>query len=228
MTSQRTNILVGALLLIAGLLILLLNFGIIGPWGDAVWSLLFIGGGIVFLAVYLGNRAQWWPIIPGMTLIGIGAIIFLSSTPLEGDWVPAVLFGAISLAFLIVYLTHPAENWWALIPTGVLASLGVPFLLPGGFSPGVFMFGMGVTFALVYVQGLVRGLHKEFWWALIPAAVLGLIGVFLYADQFEAFAQVFSLWPLALILIGVIILFGAFRGRRQIEEDDDEISQADR
>lgn len=228
MTSQRTNILVGVLLLAAGIMILLLNFGVIGPLGDTLWSLLFFGGGIAFLVVYLQNRAQWWPIIPGMTLLGLGAIIFFSNTGFEGDWLPALLFGAIALAFFVVYLTQPAENWWALIPAGVLTSLGVPFLLPGGFNPGVFMFGMGVTFGLVYLQGLVRGLHREFWWALIPAGVLALIGIFLFTDEMAIFAQFSNLWPLVLIIIGVFVLFGAFRGRRQVEDDDDEVSQADR
>lgn len=227
MNSQRTNFLIGGLLLIAGILLLLLNYGVIGPFGEAVWSLLFVGGGVIFIAVYLSNRAQWWPIIPGMTLIGLGAIIFFSSTAIEGDWVPALLFGAIAFAFLIVYLSKPAENWWALIPAGVLTSLAVPFLLPGGFNPGVFMLGMGVTFALVYVQGLVRGLHHEFWWALIPAGVLALIGVFLMAEDLEAVAQIFSLWPIILVIVGVGLLFGAFR-RRGASEDDDEVSQGER
>ncbi len=226
MMSQRMSILVGVLLLIAGVLVLLLNFGLIGPLGDTLWTLLFIGGGVAFLVVYLSNRAQWWPIIPGMTLIGIGGIIFLSSGPLEGDWVPAVLFGAIALAFLIIYLTQPVENWWALIPGGVLASLGLPFLLPGGFHPGIFMLGMGVTFGLVYLQGLVRGLHHEFWWALIPAGVLALIGLFLIGGELPMLAQIFNLWPLALIVIGVVILLGALRNRHQIEEDEDVDSTA--
>lgn len=227
MNSQRTNFLIGGLLLIAGILLLLLNYGVIGPFGEAVWSLLFVGGGVIFIAVYLSNRAQWWPIIPGMTLIGLGAIIFFSSTAIEGDWVPALLFGAIAFAFLIVYLSKPAENWWALIPAGVLTSLAVPFLLPGGFNPGVFMLGMGATFALVYVQGLVRGLHHEFWWALIPAGVLALIGVFLMAEELEAVAQIFSLWPIILVIVGVGLLFGAFR-RRSAATDDDEVSQSER
>lgn len=227
MNSQRTNFLIGGLLLMAGILLLLLNYGVIGPFGEAIWSLLFVGGGVIFIAVYLSNRAQWWPIIPGMTLIGLGAIIFFSNTAMEGDWVPALLFGAIAFAFLIVYLSKPAENWWALIPAGVLTSLAVPFLLPGGFNPGVFMLGMGATFALVYVQGLVRGLHREFWWALIPAGVLALIGVFLMAEELEAVAQIFSLWPIILVIVGVGLLFGAFR-RRGASEDDDEVSQGER
>lgn len=228
MTARRTNILIGGLLLLAGIVLLLLNFGIIGPLGDAVWSLLFVGGGVVFLAIYLSNRAEWWPIIPGMALIGIGAIVFFSNTGLEGDWVPALLFGAIALAFFVVYLTRPTENWWALIPAGVLTSLGVPFLLPGGFNPGVFMLGMGITFGLVYLQGLVRGLHNEFWWALIPAGVLALIGIFLFADEMAVVAQVFSLWPLVLVIVGIGLLFGAFRRRQAANEEDDEVSQADR
>ncbi len=228
MTARRTNILIGGLLLLAGIVLLLLNFGIIGPLGDAVWSLLFVGAGVVFLAIYLSNRAEWWPIIPGMALIGIGAIIFFSNTGLEGDWVPALLFGAIALAFFVVYFARPTENWWALIPAGVLTSLAVPFLLPGGFNPGVFMLGMGVTFALVYLQGLVRGLHNEFWWALIPAGVLALIGIFLFADEMAVVAQIFSLWPLILVIVGIGLLFGAFRRRQAADEEDDEVSQIER
>ena len=67
------------------------------------------------------------------------------------------------------------ENWWALIPGGILGFMSLAFLLAGGLNEdilgGLIMLGMGLAFLVVYL------LSRENWWALIPAGVLGTIGV---------------------------------------------------
>jgi multisubunit Na+/H+ antiporter MnhC subunit len=123
--NQRTNLILGGLLLLGGFFLLLVNFDIFGDLGPTVWGLFFVVGGLVFVALYLGNRQHWWPIIPGLTLVGVGALVLLSGAGLEGEWLPSVLFGAIAAAFLVVYLSQPAVNWWAIIPGGVMASLAL-------------------------------------------------------------------------------------------------------
>ena len=86
---------IGAILLIvAGGLLLLQNFGILRSVVALVWALIFAAGGLVFLYVFLTNRANWWAIIPGFALLGLGALIALDEFfPRVGDaW-----GGAISL-----------------------------------------------------------------------------------------------------------------------------------
>ncbi len=205
MVNQRTNLILGGLLLLGGFFLLLVNFDIFGDLGPTVWGLFFVVGGLVFVALYLGNRQHWWPIIPGLTLVGVGALVLLSGAGLEGEWLPSVLFGAIAAAFLVVYLSQPAVNWWAIIPGGVMASLAV-VLISGDAGGAAMMLGLAVTFGLVYLQGALRNLHQQFWWALIPAGVLAIIGLFLLAGAVEQMAWIGRLWPLVLILVGVGVL----------------------
>ena len=205
MVNQRTNLILGALLLLGGFFLLLVNFDVFGDLSATAWGFFFVIGGLVFIALYLGNRQQWWPIIPGLTLVGVGLLILLSGAGLEGEWLPAILFLAIGAAFLVVYLSQPASNWWAIIPGGVMGSLAL-VLIAGDAGGAVMLLGLAATFGLVYLQGMVRGLHQQFWWALIPAGVLAIIGLFLLAGAVEQMAWVARLWPLVLILVGVGVL----------------------
>ena len=204
--QNRSNIFLGLLLLTGGVFLLLGNFNLLGEFSESIWGLLFVGGGLTFLAVYAGNRAQWWPLIPGFTLIGIGAIVLLSTAGMRGDWVPSILFLAIGFAFALIYFIKPAENWWAIIPAGTMASIAVMLNLKSDGSAGVFMLGLGGTFVLVYVQGLARKLHDAFLWALIPASIMSVIGLFLLAGSEDRIASLVRLWPLGLIVIGVVML----------------------
>lgn len=215
MNNQRTNLALGAILLLAGLFLLLVNFDILGDLSGTMWGLVFVAGGLAFVALYLGNRQQWWPIIPGLTLVGIGLLILLSMTGLDENWLPSILFLSIGAAFLVVYATRPAANWWAIIPAGVMGSLAM-VVISGELGGAVIMLGLAATFGLVYLQGALRSLHQQFWWALIPAGVLGVIGLFLLAGEVEQLAWVGRLWPVVLILIGVgVLLRGGFQPRAE-------------
>lgn len=205
MSNQRTNLLLGAILLLAGLFLLLVNFDILGDLSGTVWGLVFVAGGLAFVALYLGNRQQWWPIIPGLTLVGIGLLILLSTTGVDKNWLPSILFLCMGAAFLVVYANRPAANWWAIIPAGVMGSLAV-VVVSEDLGGAVILLGLAVTFGLVYLQGALRSLHQQFWWALIPAGILGVIGLFLLAGEVEQLAWVGRLWPVVLILIGVGVL----------------------
>ena len=84
--------------------------------------------------------------------------------------------GALGLAFFAVYLTG-RERWWAIIPGGVLITLGLVAALTTRFgvvdNGGVLFAGIGVTFLLVGILSNAR-------WAYIPGVTLlalgGLIG----------------------------------------------------
>ena len=63
MSNQRTNFALGAILLLAGLFLLLVNFDILGDLSGTVWGLVFVAGGLAFVTLYLGNRRLRWPCI---------------------------------------------------------------------------------------------------------------------------------------------------------------------
>lgn len=207
MKWQILRVLWGLLLVLAGVLFLLNSIGTI-TIGEYQWAIILGIGGFAFLSVFLADREQWWALFPSFgLLIGASAIFIENAFPgLRGDYIGAIALGGIGLAFLLIFLTN-LKHWWALIPAGVLFSLAAMLVL-GFQSGGVFLIGLGLTFA---VLGFVPTEHGRMRWAFIPALVLILVGLFITIAAFNLFDL---LWPLALIAGGVLIIFFVIKTRQ--------------
>ena len=196
---KRINfrLVLGSLLILAGGLGFLQAFGILENASDLFWGFIFLVGGAAFLYMFFGN--QWWAIIPGLVLAGVGVVILLPDS-LE-DLGGAVFLGAIGLSFWAVYLSD-RQRWWAIIPGGVLFTLAIVSALPewvAGIDTGaVFFIGLALTFLLV-------ALLADMTWAYWPAAGLGAFGVLLLVTSQLSLAS--YLGAATLILVGVFIIW---------------------
>ena len=215
MRRVQARVALSLLMIAAGVLFLLQNLGFLEGAGAILWSLAFAVAGAAFLYVYCSNRINWWALIPGFTLLGIGGLIAINNfIPQYGDilGVP-LLMGCISLSFWIIYLTN-RESWWAVIPGGVLLSIGVfvglESLIEGVELVGVFFLGLGLTFVILALLPTPEG---RMHWALIPAAVLIIMGILFTAAAFSIFKFV---GPAGVILVGLYIIYRAFRPKEQI------------
>ena len=204
---------IGAILLIiVGILLLLQNFGILRSVVALIWALIFAAGGLIFLYMFLTNRTQWWAVIPGFALLGLAALIALDQfLPRIGDMLGGTIFlGGLGLAFWVIYFLH-REHWWAIIPGGVMFTLALvtiaSYVLGGAWAGGAFFVGLGLTFGLLYFLPTPYGKMK---WALIPAAVLVVMGVLITAATTGSLA---CLGGAALILVGLYLLFRMFVSR---------------
>lgn len=203
----------GGLLILAGVLFLLDNMGMI-TIGELIWAILLGLGGIAFLTVFITDRQHWWALIPGCTLVGVSITLFLEYFWPEAGSIASgmIVLGSIGLSFLIIYLLN-WENWWALIPAGVLFTLAVVALVeeayPDAETGSIFFVGLGLTFAALAILPNPIGQMR---WAFIPAVVLIVIGIVIAAVQFPVLSVVFAL---ALIVVGVFFLFRAFQWRRE-------------
>jgi len=209
--DARTVNTVGAILLIVvGILLLLQNFGILVGVVALIWSLIFGVGGLIFLYMFLTNRTQWWAIIPGFTLLGLAALITLGQfLPRVGDALGGTIFlGGIGLAFWVIYFLN-REHWWAVIPGGVMFTValiaGLDAVFEGLETGGVLFLGLGLTFGLLSLLPTPQGRMR---WALIPAAVLLVMGLLITAATTGILEY---LWPAALIVVGLYLLFRMFR-----------------
>jgi hypothetical protein len=101
------------------------------------------------------------------------------------------------------------RRWWAMIPGGVLVTLGIVSALTDAYNigntGGVFFVGLGITFMLVALLANMR-------WAYIPAAVLLLLGFFVGAP-FSGVMQ--FVWIGILLAAGAVLILVSVLPRKQ-------------
>ncbi len=204
---EITSIVIGLLLVVGGALFLLMNFGLFENAGALIIALLFAAGGAAFLAVFVTNtNRNWWALIPGFALLGIGGLIASNTLfpGLAGTLSAGMFLGALSLAFWGIYATHP-EHWWAIIPGGVLLTLAgvttVGDTFGGALGGSLFFLGLAVTFGLVYLLPTPQGRMK---WAIWPAGACLAMGLIVLLGATGLFNYI---WPLALILGGLYLVY---------------------
>jgi hypothetical protein len=205
----------GLLMIAAGILFLFQSLGYLEGAGGLFWALVFAAAGGIFLYVFFTNREQWWALIPGFTLIGLGGLIALETlAPRWSDPLGVVVFMSfIGLSFWGIYLNQ-RENWWAIIPGGVLvtiaAFLAVEAFIPGEGVVGIFFIGLGLTFVLVAYLPKPEG---QMQWALIPAGILLFMGVIFLATAVSAWKFI---GPGILVLIGVYLIVRVLTTQKSI------------
>lgn len=212
MKNIQGRALFGLVLILTGALILLQNMGILPGAVGLLWGLLFAVAGGVFLYVYMKNQEQWWALIPAFSLFGLGALISTTTLfPTWGDTLGApIFFVGISAGFWLIALTQ-RDQWWALIPAGVMLTLAVFIALDSAFPGvewvGVFFLGLGMTFGLV---ALAPGTDERMTWAYIPGGIFLLMGVLFMALSTSMLKYV---GPALLVLAGLYLVLRGV-GRR--------------
>lgn len=212
MNWVSSRILWGILLVAGGILFLLQNMGLLEV-GGLFWAAVLGAGGLGFLSVFIADRQNWWALIPGLVLLGIATIVFLdfAAPQLTGRLGGVIVLGSIGLAFLLIYLLN-REHWWAIIPGGVMFTLalvaGLNEVLTGFDAGGIFFLGLGLTFLLV---ALLPTEHGRMKWAFIPAGILLGMGLLV---MLALSTWVNYVWPVALILAGLFLVFRTLQSRR--------------
>jgi hypothetical protein len=212
MKRVGSRILWGVLLIVAGVLFLLQSVGVV-QFADILWPTLIGIVSLAFLFVFLSApRTNWWAVIPGFVLLGVAGIVALDQlAPRVGEiWSGSIFLGGIALAFWVIYLFNP-EQWWAVIPGGVLLTLavvsGLSPMLEGIETGGVFFFGLGLTFALLALLPTPEG---RLTWSIIPAIVLLIVGALITAAAAELINYI---WPALLIVGGLYLLYRTLSSR---------------
>lgn len=177
-----------------------------GEWVGAMFLLMV---GLAFLAVYFNDRTRTWALIVAYIFGVLSIAPMLAAFGDVAGYFGSVFLFAVALPFFILYF-RSAENWWAIIPAGVvtvlavIATLGIAGLIndasSGGYVNALLMGGLAATFAILWLR------HGKAW-AKIVAIVLGAVAVasVFFVSYFEIF------WPIAIILGGVYLLYTALR-----------------
>jgi hypothetical protein len=178
--------------------------------GEWVGSMFLFLIGLSFLVVYLNNRTRTWALLVAY-ILGVLSIAPAMAS-FGGDiaaYYGSIFLFAVALPFFVIYF-RSANNWWAIIPAGVMTTLAVIAGAAvagwirngteGGFANAFLMGGLAATFAVVWLR------HAKPWAkiATIVLAALAVASVF-----FASFTEIF--WPVAIILVGVYLLYTAMR-----------------
>jgi hypothetical protein len=195
----------GIMLFLAMVTLLVDNVG--GEWIGSLFLFLI---GLSFFIVYLNNRSRTWALLVAY-ILGVLSIAPAMSSG-GGDvaaYFGAVFLFAIALPFFVVYF-RSMENWWAIIPAGVMTTLTIITTLAiagwikdtqtGGYSNAILMGGLAATFAVVWLRNAQA-------WAKVVTVVLAVlaIGSVFFASYYEMF------WPVAIIFAGGYLLYTAMR-----------------
>lgn len=221
MNRWTIQIVFGTLMLVAGGLLLLQETGLL-PEPGLLWTVLLAAAAAAFWFVFFTQRASWWAAIPGAALLGAALVTVMELDPAGfGQWTEVPMLAALGVGFWAVYL-RDRNKWWAVIPGGVLLTLavitGVASAASGRVTGAIFLLGLAATFALVAV--LPSGLTRR-WWAWIPAAALGVLGVLVLLTATEWLSLLDYVWPVAIILAGLFLVWRAVQRRRPADAESE-------
>jgi hypothetical protein len=173
---------------------------------------LFIAFVITFVvALIVDTQKNFWAAIPA-TIFGLLALGLVLDNRADGELLGALMVFAISTPFFFIYFTQE-KQWWAIIPAGILSSIGVTALIcavspafdHSNLKNALFLLGFAATFSVVYLR---RGVHPAER-AKYPAIVFGFLALLLLFEHTSIDAG-----PLVLIGLGVSVLVSSLRSRR--------------
>jgi hypothetical protein len=209
MNSNQRRIFFGAILVLMGLLFLVQTIFHLALGSLIVGSLFAFGGAAFLVVLFSDKQRNWWAAIPGIVLLGLGALVALPSVAgntFAERWGGSLFLGSIGISFLVVYLIN-RSFWWAIIPTGTLLTIAAVAGFPNanGFDGGsIFFIGLGLTFGVLGLLPQTKGMK----WPFIPAVILLLMGGLIALGSSSAMRFLF---PVGLIAGGAYLLWLTFR-----------------
>lgn len=174
MSKKLANAFWGILLIGAGLVGLAQTQGYLTDISPTIWMVIFAVTSVVSLALYFMSGIQNWGMLFPAGIFGALAILLAAGiNNIDTPAMAAPLFVGIGLPFVVAYFLNRAENWWALIPAGIMAFLTFVLLVVDNMGGEVI--GSALFFILAASFGIVFATRRALW-AAIVAYVMFVLG----------------------------------------------------
>ncbi|HEX6387425.1 MAG TPA: hypothetical protein VF177_22385 [Anaerolineae bacterium] len=176
MKQRSINVIWGLILILAGVVFLAEQLGLIPDLAATLWGFIFAGASLLYFITYFtAGVSQWGWLFPATITAGLAGTIWLAEAGVEGTLAGALFMASVSLPFWLVYVVDRRANWWALIPGWATAVITLVILLAdrvaGEFIGTLVLLGIALPFFAVYLA------NRKHWWALIPAFILSGVGL---------------------------------------------------
>ena len=126
--SEKWMLIVSYVLLVVAGLVTLITLNALRDEAVATYVLTAIAA--PFLLIFLqSDRTKWGLLLPPYILIAVGVMVGLIGVGFLDDLlIPAYVLIAVSIPFFVVY-ARDTKKWWAVIPGGITAIVGLSFLI---------------------------------------------------------------------------------------------------
>jgi hypothetical protein len=162
-------------------------------------------------------------LVGGIALIVFGLIALLAQLT-DWEWLGLFILPGLGLIFLAWGILTRQSG--LLIPGGILSGLGLGTLLVAGpfgdlsgtAEGGLFMLAFALGWVLIPVVSTIFTSDNH-WWALIPAAIMGLIGggLLLGGVAMNLLELLETIWPVFLILGGLWLILRRSGGKSALD-----------
>jgi hypothetical protein len=124
--------------------------------GEFVATYVLAAIALPFLVVFVRDRAQWWALIPVYVLLAVGLMVGLTASGILSELlIPAYVMFAVAIPFLVVYALN-RKQWWPLIPGGIMAVIGLAFLVAEAAAEYIAPVALVVVGIWIRARQLVR------------------------------------------------------------------------
>lgn len=216
--SRIIAIFLGMFIILAGGVLLAVN-----NYSDEVIApaIMFLFA-LLFSVIAVWSRKNQWAVIPTGLFASLGLVLTMEMLNTESEAIGLGFMFLLAATFL-VFAILSKKNWWAIIPGGIFASIGLVVMLDTlvpheeypriqgmliwGFYTWVLFLGLATTFGILWL--LRKSLPTR--WTIYPA-----VGFLAMAVLFIIEGARFSEYWLAttLLVFGVTSLLAALTGKR--------------
>lgn len=201
-----------------GMLILLVGGGLLASisyGAEMIAPAILFPIALCLIVFAIWSEKNWLAIIPGGIVASVGLVVLLETLMPDSEWGGQAMMFLFALSFA-VYALRSKKNWWAIIPGGIFATIGLVVMLeilipqqefpilPSRLHWGVYSWVMFLGFAATFgITWLLRK-SQPTGWAVYPAiGLLALaVAVFLLGSRFQ------EVWPVTMLLViaGTLLL----------------------
>lgn len=144
----------------------------------------------------------------GAILIALGLVLLAGELFTLSPWMVLASISAVLLA-----LWAATRQYGFAVPAMIVAGLAVgtgwqdALVSSSGGEPVV---GLALGFIGIYVVNLFARREAQ-WWPLVPGGILAAVGGQLVAQGTVYESWILPLWPVALIVLGLVLLYVTYR-----------------